>query len=780
MKIFSVFASNFNAPETALNKNKKQTYIQNAIKNDTTKNPTPLNFQANYLNTHVSFGRLSLEHLQNGAYVDEAKNVFFKLFTFPDVKQVSVVIAKEIEDTTKAAKKTFQIATHELQKDLTEGAGIYKLKLSSEKAKAGDKYAFEIINSNGQKTLCCDPYAKRKTVFFVNPEKNNKGYLDSKKLYRTDKFSEIYDHNSFKWTDNLWASGNDKRRISRLGGDLKSIKDAKILEINIPTFTKEGTFDAAKSQIDKMLKNGWFKADGKGTYNTIELMPVETSYSPGWNYDGVYKGAPMEALGGPDGLKRLVDYAHSKGINMVMDSVPNHFGTDYNLLREVGPYMGKNGAFGDKPNLENDFRDNKHVRDWIINICGLNWLRDYHFDGLRIDLTHELESDYTLRQMVNEINYHQKHAFITVEDNRVNEAERILEKLSDKEIALNQSESVHVQEIKKYDTNGVPLNIGVDGRWSYEWEHAINKACSDKISMTELKKEMTSAVKRNDILYGARQSHDEKGNADGISEITALVRDKLKMFSKVNGANAVEKGQKAAQVTQSILESLVSGKHLDPKRSEYVKDLQKEANEALNYAIAQNKISIGLTASLPGPKMRFQGTIEPFYFFRKFSTGAEADWAARKLEKGYSIDKTALNVSKIESIHYTKKYREIFEKADSFEKDINEFAAANKAMNSGAIYEDSTIAHDSSKVLGTHLKKDDSEIFTISNFSGYTYDENYKIPLPKGRWKEVINSNNAKYAGNGKALNTKEIISDGSNFSTISLPANALVIFEKI
>lgn len=753
-------------------------YLQSTL-NDNFKKPSLENLKAYYA---PSFGRLRLDHLQNGAFVDEAKNVFFKLFTFPNVKQVSVVIAKEIEDTTKAAKKTFQIITHELQKDLSEEAGVFKLQLGPNDVKPGDKYAFEIINSNGQKTLCCDPYAKRKTAFFIDPGKSKDGYLNAEKLYRTDKFAEIYDHNAFKWTDNSWILGNDKRRISRLSGEngLKSTKEARILEINIPTFTKDGTFDAAKAKINKMIEKGWFKANGKGAYNTIELMPVETSYAPGWNYDGVYKNAPLEPLGGPDGLKRLVDYAHSKGINMVMDSVPNHFGTDNNFLREVGPYMGKSGAFGDKPNLENDFRDNKHVRDWVINMCGLNWLRDYHFDGLRLDLTHDMDSDYTLRQLVNEINHHERHAFITLEDDRVRETERLLSKLSNEEIALNEPESVHANIIKKYDNNQVPLNIGVDSRWSYEWEHAINKACSGNIPMSTLKDEMVSAVKRGDLLYGARQSHDEKGNADGISEITALVRDRLNMFAKVEGSSDCKKGQNAAQATQALLESLVTGKHPDLSRNSYLANVYKEADEALNYAIAQNKISIGLTATLPGPKMRFQGTMEPFYFFRKFSSNAEADWAARKLEKGYAIDGNAIKASTIDSIPYTKQYRELFEKADKFERDINEFATSNKAMNSGYIYEDSTIAHDHSKVLGTHLKKDDSEVFTVSNFSGYTYNGGYQIKLPKGKWREVINSNDTKYAGNGKALNTKEIISNGTEISSISLPSNSLVIFEKV
>lgn len=758
-------------------------FLPNSSDNFCVSNPSLNNIKAYYLPKETSFGRLGIEHLQNGAYVDEAKNVFFKLFTFPNVQKVSVVIAKDVDDLAKDTKKVLKIITHELQKDTNEEAGIFKLKLGPNDVKVGDKYAFEIVDSNGQTILCADPYAKRKKVFFLDPEKNADGYLDAEKLYRTDKFAEIYDHNSYRWTDKNWLKGKDKRRISRLGNSqngLKSVKEARILEINIPTFTKEGTFDSAIAKIEKMTKTMWFKPDGKGTYNTIEIMPVETSNAPGWNYDGIFKNAPMECLGGPDGLKRLVDYAHSQGINMVMDAVPNHFGTDNNHIREVGPYLSKSGVFGDKPNFENDFRDNKHVRDWIINMCGLNWIRDYHFDGLRLDLTHDMDSDFALRQLVNEINFHEKHAFITIEDGRVNESGRILAKLSEKDIALDQPESVHAEIIKNYDSNKVPTNIGVDSRWSYEWEHAVNKACSNKIPMTDLKNEMVAAVKRGDVLYGARQSHDEKGNADGISEITALVRDRLNMFSRVEGANDCEKGQKAAQMTQAYIESLISGQHPDLERNSFLRDLYKEVADALDYAIAQNKVSLGLTATLPGPKMRFQGTVEPFYFFRKFSTGAENDWAAIKHEKGYAADESAIKASVIESIPLNEKYKQIFECADNFERDVNEYASLNKAMRSGYIYENSTIAHNSSNIIGTHIKKDDSEVFTVSNFSNFAYNGDYKITLPKGKWREVINSNSQKYAGDGTCINSNEFVSDGTSPQSISVSKNSIVIFEKI
>lgn len=776
--------------------NPQKTGIQNnnccsVVNQPTATKYTAKNLQAYYVQKNISFGRLTSEHLQHGAYVDKAKNVLFNFFTFPDVREVSVVIAREVEAAANAAKKTFEITTHELQRDTSEEAGIFRLKLGPEEAQAGDKYAFEITYSDGQKNLCPDPYAKRKSVYFLDPKKNEDGYLDPEKQYRTDKFAEVYDHNHFKWTDNAWIRGKDKRRISRLSNSkngLKSFQEARMYKMNIATETKEGTFDAARDKLKQLLKEGkMFREDGQGTYNTIHLMPVETCNSPEWGYDGVYKAAPLEAYGGPNGLKRLVDFAHSKGINVAMDAVPNHFGTDYNLLREVGPYLGADVECGPGANFENDFKNNKHARDWVINICGLNWVRDYHIDILRLDLTQNMKSDYALRQFANEVHFHAKHVPIIDEDGRKIEVERLLTKIPNEELALGEPESVHAEIITKYDHNKVSLKqMGMDSRESYEYEHAINGACSLRTSMEELKREMIDAVKKGEVVYGARQSHDEKGKKSSLSQVVTLVQERLNMapnvpdnfewFPPQERAGYADIVHKAAIKVQALVEAIVSG-----ERPESISlELYTKGIEALNYALAQDKISIGLTASLPAPHMRFQGKLEPFYFFRQLAIDPDIDNARMLAERGYLPDEAARKASIVGSIPYSNQYREIMRKVDKFEQDVNAFAASNKAMSKGCICEDSTVAHNGSNILGTHIKKDESEVFSVSNFSDFSYNGDYEIQFPQGKWQMVICSTDVKYAGSGKNIQTKLVKSDGINASKISIPANSFSLFKKI
>jgi maltooligosyltrehalose trehalohydrolase len=179
--------------------------------------------------------------------------------------------------------------------------------------------------------------------------------------------SRVVNHETFEWTDHGWT-----------GFPLSS---AVIYELHVGTFTPEGTFDAAIGRLDHLVSLG---------ANTVELMPVnEFPGERGWGYDGVDLYAPHHAYGGPDGLKRLVDACHSKGLAVVLDVVYNHLGPSGNYLRRFGPYFtDRYGTpWGDAVNL--DDRGSREVRNFFIENA-LAWLENYHFDGLRLDAIHAI------------------------------------------------------------------------------------------------------------------------------------------------------------------------------------------------------------------------------------------------------------------------------------------------------------------------------------------------------------------------------------------------------
>ncbi|WP_431240082.1 malto-oligosyltrehalose trehalohydrolase [Mycolicibacterium aichiense] len=178
--------------------------------------------------------------------------------------------------------------------------------------------------------------------------------------------SQLWDPTSAQWSDAQWAG--------------RSIEGAVIYELHTGTFTPEGTFDAAIAKLDYLVDLG---------VDFIQLMPVNAfSGDHGWGYDGVLWYAVHEPYGGPDGLVRLIDAAHARGLGVLIDAVFNHLGPSGNYLPRYGPYLSSvSNPWGEGVNLTGPDAD--EVRRYILD-CALRWMRDFHADGLRLDAVHAL------------------------------------------------------------------------------------------------------------------------------------------------------------------------------------------------------------------------------------------------------------------------------------------------------------------------------------------------------------------------------------------------------
>ena len=160
----------------------------------------------------------------------------------------------------------------------------------------------------------------------------------------------------------------------------RSVAGATIYELHVGTFTSVGTFDSAIDKLDYLVDLG---------VDFVELMPVNSfSGSYGWGYDGVLWYSVHEPYGGPDGLVRLVDACHARGLGVLIDAVFNHFGPSGNYLPRFGPYLSSgSNPWGEGVNIAD--ADSDEVRRYIIG-CALRWMRDFHADGLRLDAVHAL------------------------------------------------------------------------------------------------------------------------------------------------------------------------------------------------------------------------------------------------------------------------------------------------------------------------------------------------------------------------------------------------------
>ena len=179
--------------------------------------------------------------------------------------------------------------------------------------------------------------------------------------------SRLIEHAAFPWTDGDWRGFH--------------LPSAVLYELHVGTFTEEGTFEALIPGLDHLVELG---------VTAVELMPVaEFPGARGWGYDGVDLFAPHHSYGGPNGLKKLVDACHHRGLGVVLDVVYNHLGPAGNYLSCFGPYFTDRYStpWGDALNF--DGPDSDEVRRFFVDNA-LFWLRDYHVDGLRLDAVHAI------------------------------------------------------------------------------------------------------------------------------------------------------------------------------------------------------------------------------------------------------------------------------------------------------------------------------------------------------------------------------------------------------
>ncbi len=246
--------------------------------------------------------------------------------------------------------------------------------------------------------------------------------------------SQLWDATTASWTDGGWAG--------------RSIEGAVIYELHVGTFTPEGTFDSAIDKLDYLVDLG---------VDFVELMPVNAfGGTHGWGYDGVLWYAVHEPYGGPDGLVRLVDACHARGLGLLIDAVFNHLGPSGNYLPRFGPYLSKgSNPWGESINIAD--ADSDEVRTYIIE-CALRWMRDFHADGLRLDAVHALV-DTT--------------------------AVHILEELAIKTEALATELGRPLSLIAESDRNDPRLitpvdqgGLGMTAQWDDDIHHAIHTAVS--------------------------------------------------------------------------------------------------------------------------------------------------------------------------------------------------------------------------------------------------------------------------------------------------------------
>ncbi|HBL10634.1 MAG TPA: alpha-amylase [Cyanobacteria bacterium UBA11162] len=132
--------------------------------------------------------------------------------------------------------------------------------------------------------------------------------------------------------------------------------------------------------------------------NAIELMPVKEypgDYS--WGYNPRYFFATESSYGPTEGLKRLIDECHARGIRIIMDGIYNHSEAESPLTQIDHDYWyhhsprDPDNNWGPEFNYEH-FDENLQTypaRKFIGDTVRF-WIEEYHIDGIRYDAARQI------------------------------------------------------------------------------------------------------------------------------------------------------------------------------------------------------------------------------------------------------------------------------------------------------------------------------------------------------------------------------------------------------
>ncbi len=242
--------------------------------------------------------------------------------------------------------------------------------------------------------------------------------------------SRAVNTDAFVWTDTDWHNF--------------PLEDYLLYELHTGTFTPEGTFVGIENRLDYLVELG---------VNAVEIMPV--AQFPGtrnWGYDGVFPFAVQNSYGGAEGLQKLVDACHRRGLAVVLDVVYNHIGPEGNYLGDYGPYFTNKyqTPWGNALNFDDDYSDS--VRRYFIENV-LMWFRDFHIDALRLDAVHAIR-DASGTHLLREIKEY---------------IDALMAQTGRPYYLIIESDQNETQFIQPITSNG----YGMDAQWNDEFHHAL-------------------------------------------------------------------------------------------------------------------------------------------------------------------------------------------------------------------------------------------------------------------------------------------------------------------
>ncbi len=223
----------------------------------------------------------------------------------------------------------------------------------------GQMYKYRIYQRNGSAVEHCDPYGFGMEL-------------------RPNYASIVRNMYNYIFHDEEWMN-------KRTDGKDKPVN---IYEVHL------GSWKENKGNV-----NGWYSYQeiarqlipymkSKG-YTHLEVLPLaEHPCDNSWGYQCTGFYSPTSRYGTVNDLKEMIDMFHQNDIGVILDFVPVHFAVDgYALANFDGTalYEYPHDAVGYSEWGSKNFMHSRGEVQSFLTSSAYYWLKEYHFDGLRID-----------------------------------------------------------------------------------------------------------------------------------------------------------------------------------------------------------------------------------------------------------------------------------------------------------------------------------------------------------------------------------------------------------
>lgn len=531
-----------------------------------------------------------------------------------------------------------------------------------------------------------------------------------------------------------------------------------------------------RSTIEDLLKKlDYFKELG---VNTLELLPTnEVEGSRNWGYLGVNSLATESSLGfedengkwvsGDEALKRLIDEAHGKGLNVISDVVYNHVFGDYNGLWNMGgpsnPYFNwskEPGKFEqrDTPWGSVPAYNNPKVKQLFVDHA-VQQISELKFDGLRFDFTEPIKGVGgqdgwdMLREINRQVHFVNPKAWTVAEQ-------------FDYDPAL-------ARPAKADGTGG-----GMDAEWYTEFQHRlVNDNSNPGLVQAAARGQKTDVDAFMNMLTNPR-------GIDGWKNALTII----------SNHDEVGNGQRTMNTAEGN------------KPTDFPDQWSRDAA----------RFAAGIGFASPGIPIFFQG--DEFGAQNDFRWGNPStwdnDWKWESLGKDWDWTKVSFNDTqkatyerlfdqspqqRTKDAAYTSlsaQDKKVFDTIAAMAPEDRQEAMLNITQRQQfQFYKDAITLRNSSPAFSataevnrvyTHnddsvmafTRKSGNDEYLVVGSLNHQNLEGYKMPLPPGNWKEVLNSDAGAYGGGnfgnfGATLN-------GGGTTPVNIPSAGYVVFKKV